>query len=173
LAISTTVPPRPGRTRNLITVEIGGMKVCKSPADVIVTHSLGSCVGLTLFDPLARVGGMVNCLLPLAAIDPQNALAVPCMFVDTGVAALLREMLAQGAQVQNLIAKAAGAGSPLGGGDALRLGERNLTVLCEVLGKSRITIAKQDTGGAKARTLYLYVGDGRTTVKTEGAEVEL
>lgn len=164
---------RPGKARIFVTVDIGTMKVSKSLAEVLVTKSLGSCVGLTLFDPAVRIGGMINCLLPLAKIDPQNALTIPCMFVDTGVEAILGEMYALGAQRQNLVAKVAGAGSPLAGGQALGLGERNLASLREVLAKNGITIAKQDVGGTLARTLTLYLADGRTTVKTDGQEVDL
>ena len=149
------------------------MKVSKSADDVIVTYSLGSCVGLTLFDPIAKVGGMIHCMLPMSKIDPEKARIKPYMFVDTGVAALLGELYAMGAQRQNLVAKVAGAGSPLGREETFRIGQRNYTILRKFLWKNNILIDKENVGGSKARTLYLYMGDGRTTVKSEGKEVEL
>lgn len=93
------------------------------------------------------------------------------MFVDTGVAAMLHEMYQAGAQRQNLIAKVAGAGSPLGKEETFRIGQRNYTILRKFLWKNNILIAKEDVGGSKARTLYLHMADGRTTVKSEGQEV--
>jgi len=149
------------------------MKIARNPQDVIVTYSLGSCVGLTLFDPVAGVGGMIHCMLPLSKIDPEKARIKPYMFVDTGVASMLGELYALGAQRQNLIAKVAGAGSPLGREETFRIGQRNYTILRKFLWKNNILIEKEDVGGSKARTLYLYMADGRTTVKSEGKEVEL
>lgn len=149
------------------------MKISCSPTDILVTYSLGSCVGLTLYDPVAGVGGMIHCMLPLSKIDPEKASRKPYMFVDTGVAAMLGDLYARGAQRQNIIAKVAGAGSPLGREETFRIGQRNYTILRKFLWKNNILIDKEDVGGSKARTLYLYMEDGRTTVKSEGKEVEL
>ncbi len=154
-------------------VDISDLKVSRYPDDVLVTYSLGSCVGLTLYDPVAVVGGMIHCMLPMSKIDPDKARLRPSMFVDTGVAAMLGELYAMGAQRQNLIAKVAGAGSPLGREETFRIGQRNYTILRKFLWKNNILIEKEDVGGSKARTLYLYMADGRTTVKSEGKEVEL
>ncbi len=168
-----TRPNRLAGVKSNITVDISDMKIARTPEDVIVTYSLGSCVGLTLYDPIAGIGGMIHCMLPLSKIDPEKARIKPYMFVDTGVAAMLGELYALGAQRQNLIAKVAGAGSPLGREETFRIGQRNYTILRKFLWKNNILIAKEDVGGSKARTLYLYMADGRTTVKSEGKEVEL
>ena len=156
-----------------MTVGISDMKLSKSPSDVIVTYSLGSCVGLTLYDPVVKVGGMIHCMLPLSKIEPEKARIRPYMFVDTGLAAMLTEIYALGAQSKNLIAKVAGAGSPLGKEDTFRIGQRNYTILRKFLWRNNILIDNEDIGGAKARTLYLYMEDGRTIMKAEGKEVEL
>ncbi len=166
-------PARVQRVRANITVDISDLKLSRSPDDVIVTYSLGSCVGVTLYDPVAQVGGMIHCMLPLSKIDRDKAKIKPYMFVDTGVAAMLGELYAMGAQRQNIIAKVAGAGSPLGKEETFRIGQRNYTILRKFLWKNNILIDKEDVGGSKARTLYLYMADGRTTVKSEGKEVEL
>jgi len=159
--------------RSSITVDISDMKLSDKPTDVIVTYSLGSCVGVTLYDPVAGVGGMIHCMLPLSKIDPEKAKIKPYMFVDTGVSSMLGKLYAMGAQRQNIIAKVAGAGSPLGREETFRIGQRNYTILRKFLWKNNILIDKEDVGGSKARTLYLYMADGRTTVKSEGKEVEL
>ncbi len=168
-----TRPSRIGIARSSITVDISGMRLTNNREDILVTYSLGSCVGVTLFDPMAGIGAMIHCMLPLSKIDPEKAKLKPYMFVDTGVAAMLGEMYAMGAKRGNLIAKVAGAGSPLGREETFRIGQRNYTILRKFLWKNNILIDKEDVGGAKARTLYLYMADGRTTVKSEGKEVEL
>ncbi len=172
----TQLLTRPNRllgVKSNITVDISDMKIADKPEDVIVTYSLGSCVGLTLYDPIAGIGGMIHCMLPLSKIDREKAKIKPYMFVDTGVAAMLGQMYAMGAQRQNIIAKVAGAGSPLGKEETFRIGQRNYTILRKFLWKNNILIDKEDVGGSKARTLYLYLKDGRTTVKSEGKEAEL
>ncbi len=158
---------------NLHVVEISDLKATRRQSDVLVTYSLGSCVGLTLFDPVARVGGMMHCMLPLSKIDPERAETNPCMFVDTGVAALLRTLFRWGATKQSLIAKVAGAGSPLGPDEIFRIGQRNFTVLRKILWKNNILIAGEDVGGSAARTLVLEMASGRTLVRSRGKEVEL
>lgn len=166
-------PTRTQRSSSTITVDISDMKLSRNPNDVIVTYSLGSCVGVSMYDPVAKVGGMIHCMLPMSKIDPDKARLKPYMFVDTGVAAMLGELYAMGAQRQHIVAKVAGAGSPLGREETFRIGQRNYTILRKLLWKNNILIDKEDVGGSKARTMSLYMKDGRTTVKSEGQEAEL
>ena len=161
------------KARANLTVDISDLKLSNCSDDIIVTYSLGSCVGVTLYDPIAKVGGMIHCMLPLSKIDREKARLKPYMFVDTGVAAMLGELYSLGVQRQNLVARVAGAGSPLGREETFQIGQRNYTILRKFLWKNNILIENEDVGGSKARTLYLYMADGRTTVKSEGKEVEL
>ena len=156
-----------------ITVGISDMKVSKNPDDVIVTYSLGSCVGLTVYDAKARVGGMVHCMLPLSKIDPNKAQNNPFMFTDTGVPALLTALYDLGAEKKHLVAKVAGAANLLDEHGTFRIGERNFIVLRKVLWKNNILIAAEDTGGSVARTLSLNLGDGRVQVKSKGQTYDL
>ena len=47
----------------VIKVGMADLNVCKAP-DVITTLGLGSCIGLVLYDPVTKVGGMVHYMLP-------------------------------------------------------------------------------------------------------------
>jgi len=149
------------------------MKVSDRPDDVLVTYSLGSCIGLALFDPVACVGGMIHCMLPLSRIDPTKARANPHMFTDTGVPALVQALFDRGAERKRLVAKAAGAASLLDEKGMFKIGERNYTVLRKVLWKNNILIANEDVGGTIARTMYLHMADGRTVIKSKGKEWDL
>jgi chemotaxis protein CheD len=156
-----------------VTVDISDMKIARTPDEILVTYSLGSCVGLALYDASAGVGGLIHCMLPLSKIDPDKAQLRPFMFVDTGVTRLLGDLFKLGATRQNLVAKVAGAGSPLGREETFRIGQRNYTILRKLLWKNNILIDSEDIGGSKARTMYLYMTDGLVTVKSEGKEVPL
>jgi chemotaxis protein CheD len=154
-------------------VDISDMRVSSCAGDILVTYSLGSCVGLSLYDPVARVGGLVHCMLPLSRIDKAKARQRPCMFTDTGVVALLQGMLEHGARRKRLIAKVAGACSLLDEKKLFRIGERNYTVLRKVLWKNNLLIEAADVRGTKPRTMYLFMKDGRTVIRSSGQEVEL
>jgi chemotaxis protein CheD len=149
------------------------MVVSDRPDDVIATYSLGSCVGLTLYDPEAGVGGVVHCMLPLSRIDPEKAKQQPCMFTDTGVSLLLQAMFDVGAERRRLVAKVVGAGSPLDEKRLFKIGERNYTVVRKILWKNNVLITAEDIGGSQPRTMYLYMADGRVVVRSGKREVVL
>jgi chemotaxis protein CheD len=149
-------------------VGIAELVVTTDPAEVLVTHSLGSCVGLALYDPVKGVGGMLHAMLPVSTLDPTRAAANPPMFTDTGVAALLRGVFDLGATRADLVAVVAGASNVLDPQGLFRIGERNHLVLRRMLWKNGILIADEDVGGTATRTLTLEMATGRTTVKTGG-----
>ena len=146
------------------------MKVTTSPEDVLITYSLGSCIGLSLYDPVAHVGGLIHCMLPLSRIDLSKAKDRPCMFTDTGVTALIESLIGRGAKMCNVVARVAGASQIMDDRGTFRIGERNYTVLRKILWKNGILIAAEDIGGNAARTMALYMGDGRTTIRVNGVE---
>ena len=149
------------------------MLLSHNPDEVLVTYSLGSCVGLTLYDPALKLGGMIHCMLPLSSLNPEKAKSSPEMFVDSGVAELLRQMYGRGAEKRRLVDKLAGAGAPLDDNGTFRIGERNLKVVRQMLANNGIAIRGESVGGTIARTMYLYLGDGRTVIKSRGQETEL
>ena len=141
--------------------------------EVLVTYALGSCIGLTLWDPVARVGGLIHCMLPLSRADKEKARLNPSMYVDTGVVMLLRKLLEKGAKKSRLIAKIAGASKLMERNDMFRIGERNYTVMRKVLWKNDILIDQEECGGSKPRTMALYLASGVTTIKSGKVETKL
>lgn len=152
------------------TIGISDMKITENPDDVLITYALGSCVGLTLYDRNLNIGGMVHCMLPLSKTDLRKAEEQPCMFTDTGVTMLLHSMLDCGCQLRDLVARLAGASRIMDSGGLFRIGERNYTVARKMLWKNKVLISSEDVGGTSARTMSLYMKDGRTTIRSNGAE---
>lgn len=149
------------------------MKTATHPEDILITYSLGSCLGLTLYDPQSGIGGMLHCMLPLSRADKKKAEASPCMYTDTGVTLLLKELYGLGARQKNIIAKVAGGASMFDDNGRFRIGERNYTVLRKVLWKNNIVLKSEEVGGTIPRTMILYLCDGRTMIKSQGTEREL
>ena len=154
-------------------VGISEMKISNRQDDVLITYSLGSCLGLSLYDPDVKVGGLIHCMLPLSKIDVEKARRTPAMFVDTGVPLLLQELFDKGAKRSRIIAKAAGCGQLLDDKKLFKIGERNYTVLRKILWKNNIMIKSEDVFGQVSRTMSLYLSSGTTTIKSRGKEKEL
>lgn len=153
-------------------VAVGDMKVGKD-GDVLVTHALGSCLGLIIYDPVARVGGLLHAMLPLSKINLQKAESNPFMFVDKGVPLLFKTVYQMGGQKQRLIVKAAGCGSPLGKNAMFKIGERNYTVLKKLLLKNNILLEAEDVGGTDSRTVNVDLSSGQTTIRIREGRKEL
>ena len=111
-----------------------------SDGDFLITHALGSCLGLAVYDPVAKVGGLLHAMLPLSKINKEKARLNPYMFVDTGVPVIFKMLYEMGAQKKRLIVKAAGCGNPLGKDQLFKIGERNHTLLKKLLWKNSITM---------------------------------
>jgi chemotaxis protein CheD len=156
-----------------LIVGISDMRISSDPGEVLATFALGSCVGLTLYDPDSGIGGLIHCMLPLSRMDPAKALVNPCMFVDTGVQAMIQAMFDRGAQRKNLIAKVAGASRIMDSEGVFNIGERNHTVLRKVLWKNNILVSGEDVGGSAPRTVYLHLDTGKTILKVSGQAKEL
>ena len=153
-----------------MVVGVGDMAVSRDSGDVLVTYSLGSCIGVTLYDPEANVGGLIHCLLPLSKISPEKAKETPAMYVDTGFVELLKQVLQSGADKNRLIVKVAGCGAPIDRNGRFKIGDRNLAVLRKLLWKNKLLISGEDVGGTKPRTMKLFLDSGETTIAS-GKEV--
>ena len=153
-------------------VAVGDMKIGQD-SDTIVTHALGSCLGLMVYDPVAKIGGLLHAMLPLSKINPQKAETNPYMFVDTGVPALFKALYDIGGQKSRMVVKAAGCGNPLGKNEMFKIGERNYTVLKKLLWKNNILLESEDIGGAQSRTVHFNIATGQTIISSNGQKREL
>lgn len=153
-----------------IVVGMCDMNVTTDPDATLVTYSLGSCLGVALFDPEAGVGGLLHCMLPLSVAHPEKAKTNPAMFTDTGFVGLLTEVLAKGASKSRLIVKIAGGGAPMDSGGRFKIGERNFTVVRKILWKNELLITNSDVGGTRPRTMRLVMSNGQVEIST-GREV--
>ena len=161
-----------GRER-LRTVGLSDMAVSTSQDEVLVTYSLGSCLGLSLYAPSIGAAGLLHCMLPQASLDPEKARRKPGMFVDLGVQTLVDALLSLGVTRRGLVAKVAGGANVFDDRGMFRIGERNYAILRKVLWRNDILIAAEDVGGTKARTMYVSVATGRVILRFGTEQVEL
>jgi chemotaxis receptor (MCP) glutamine deamidase CheD len=107
-------------------VDIADLQVSKDPKADLVTYSLGSCIGVAIWDPEVRVGGMLHYMLPQSSISPEKAKANPAMFADTGIPQLFRSAYELGAIKKRMIVKVAGGSSLLDDNGTFNIGKTQL-----------------------------------------------
>ena len=157
-------------------VGMGSMRVSTDPEERLVTYALGSCLGLAVYDPVARVGGLLHAMLPLSTIHPEKARQNPLMFVDTGVPALFRACYAAGALKEQMVVKVAGGASIAADGesDQFQIGKRNLMVPRKLVWKNEVLLRAQDVGGYRAtRTMWLAIANGELRLRVNGCDLSL
>ena len=130
----------------VIKVGMADLNICKSP-DIITTLGLGSCIGLTLYDPVTKIGGLVHYMLPDSTQMRNNSNIAK--FADTGIDELLKQVLRAGANRTRLVAKIAGGAkmfSVSGSSNISNIGERNALAAKAKLKQLRIRLIAEDTG---------------------------
>lgn len=141
--------------------------------DLIVTHALGSCVGVAIHDPVAKVGGILHYMLPMSSLDRDKASKNPYMFGDSGIPAFFQEAYSLGAVKDRMRVVIAGGARVIESVQTLDIGSRNVVIARKLFWKNGVLIAAEDVEGNRPRTLFLEVGSGKTWFTTRGEVHEL
>jgi chemotaxis protein CheD len=159
--------------KNRLIVNVSDGRVSNDPVDVLATYSLGSCIGVCLYDPVAHVGGMLHYQLPSSMMDVKRAKENPMMFADSGMNILMREMTALGASKKRMQVKIAGGAAMDSGPKGFDIGKRNYLAIKKILWQNSIFLDAEDVGGTSARNLYMNIADGAVTVRANGLQKNL
>lgn len=156
----------------VIKVGMADLNVCKAP-NSITTLGLGSCIGLILYDPVTKVGGMVHYMLPDSTKVRNNSNIAK--FADTGIDELLKRVVAAGASKQRLIAKIAGGAKMFevsGLSEVGNIGARNAEAARNILNAKGIRLVAEDTGLNYGRTVELDCETGEYHIKSVGKPIK-
>lgn len=149
--------------------------VGKAPG-IITTIGLGSCVGLTLYDPITKIGGMLHLMLSDSTKFSYSQNINRAKFADTGIRDMYDNMLEMGANKSNLVAKIAGGAQMFAikeGNDMLNIGARNIEATEQTLGELNIPILGSDVGETYGRTIELDLEDGSLKVITVNRDIKM
>ena len=138
---------------NIIKVSMADLKVGRAP-DSLTTLGLGSCIGLTLYDPVTKIGGLVHYMLPDSTKLKNNSNIAK--FGDTGIKELYKQVVANGASPRRIVAKIAGGAKMFevsGLSQVGNVGERNSEEAKIILKELRIPLIAEDTGLNYGRTV--------------------
>ncbi len=156
----------------IIKVGMADLKIAKAP-DVLTTLGLGSCVGIALYDGVAKIGGLAHIMLPDSTQIKNNSNVAK--FADTAIEQLIEELVSSGARTTRLVAKIAGGAHMFefkNMDDMMRIGSRNVSAVTACLEAFRIPIIASDTGSNYGRTVELHTTTGVFVVKTIGHGVK-
>ena len=139
-------------------------EICIAAAPAVLRTVLGSCVGLALYDPHVRVGGLAHIVLP----ESRGENASAGKFADTAVPALIEELIKRGAKKSSLSARLAGGARMFKVVSMKNIGEMNAVAVRRLLAERFIPIVQEDLGGEKGRRMTLNVQTGEVSVEFPG-----
>ncbi len=151
-----------------VVVGMSDMKVSNDPKAILVTYSLGSCIGIAVHDPIAGVGGILHFMLPDSSLDIAKARGNPFIFADTGIPALFQAAYGLGAKKERLKVVIAGGANILDPKDFFQIGKKNYAAAKRLFDKNRLSPSYEDVGGEVDRTVSLMVHNGSTIIRSTG-----
>lgn len=154
-------------------VGISDMKWSNGDGDIIVTHALGSCIGIAVYDTIARIGAILHYMLPTGKVDKMKAESKPYMFGDIAIPALFNELYKNGAVKENIRVVMAGGAQVFERKDFFAIGKRNVVIARKMFWKNNIMISAEHVGGTIPRTMYLDINSGQTWLTSNGERVDL
>jgi len=145
---------------NLVVVGMADCVVSRDSKATLITYALGSCIAVSVYDPVIQVGGLLHYVLPDSANDLGRARANPAFYADTGIAELLLQVYDVGAEKTRLKVRIAGGARVLEDGKFFNIGSRNFLAVKKLLWQAGILIEQASVGGNRYRTLGLRLSDG-------------
>lgn len=155
-----------------LKVGIGDMKLTRNEGSII-TYALGSCIGITFYDPAIRLGALLHIMLPSQFNASDTNLF---KYADTGIRETIRKLSAFGMVKSRTVVKIAGGAKMFeisGNADFGNIGQRNAANVKKVLMEEGMRLAAEDTGGTYARTMKLELLTGSVSIKTFGRPLKI
>jgi len=159
----------------MIVVGLGEMQVAGNCSLVLACLGLGSCIGVSAYDPEARVGAMVHIVLPHG--NNADSLKSPTKYANTALPYMVKEMEKLGAAKRRIILKIAGGAkiiSTVPTGSILDIGDRNISAVKDAIFENDLRLKTEELRGTLGRSMWLYIETGVTKLRTtSGPMVEI
>ena len=150
----------------IIEVDLADLKIAQVSVR-LVTRGLGSCLGITIYDPIKKIGAMAHAMLP--DIDKARIKSNPARFVNSVIKKAVEELEKLGSSRVHLVAKLFGGAHMfafIASDSILNVGQKNIEAAEATLKKLGIKVAAQEIGGAFGRTIELNLENGKVLVRT-------
>jgi putative nucleotidyltransferase with HDIG domain len=145
-------------------VPAGAYRVSEKKNEILNAY-LGTCVGLSLCDRKAKIGGLIHILLP----EPGGSdyLGKPVNYAITGLPIFIKELHKLGSEISRLEATLAGGalvGDISKADMELDIGGRTVEVTERILRNAGISIIRRETGGFFSCRLSLNLDTFESTI---------
>lgn len=141
-------------------VGIGEMAISNNLNDTIKTFALGSCLGITAYSAIRKVGGIIHIALPKPArIEDANSRY--CYYATTGLPYFIQQFSKDfGCAKGELVIRIFGGAESLRENDTFNVGRQNLEITKRILQDMNLGIHYAETGETVSRTIELEVASG-------------
>ncbi len=156
-----------------LIVGVGDMIVSNKTDDRIITYALGSCIGITIYDPIAKVGGMLHAMLPDSSINKRGKELIVYKYINTGIPALFKEAYNLGAKKNRIKLKMAGGSQILDESNFFNIGKRNYAAARKMLWKNNMMIENEYCDKSESITLMLDIETGEVIMKIKNEMISL
>jgi len=152
---------------NIIEVQMADLQIASGPSVLLVTRGLGSCLGITFYDPIKKLGAMAHAMLP--DFDKARSKTNPHRFVNSSIHKMVEEFERKGCPRTRIIAKLFGGAhmfSFINTDSVLNVGQKNIEMAQALLKELGIKVVGEEIGGTFGRTIEFDLDDGKVMVKT-------
>lgn len=152
-----------------VRVDMAGFKVESRPVELVT--SVGSCIGICLYDSIRKCGGLAHIMLPQSSLGLQEPL--PGKYADTAVDALVKGIREITKSENRLSAKIAGGANMFAStlANGLDIGAKNIRATKEALERHRIRLISEDVGGSHGRRISFNLASGIIIVRLHNGEI--
>jgi chemotaxis protein CheD len=152
-----------------VRVDMAGFKVDNRTVELVT--SVGSCIGICLYDCVHRCGGLAHIMLPHSSLGPQEPL--PGKYADTAITALIKGIKELTKSEHRLSAKIAGGANMFASTTAngLDIGAKNIKAVQSILEEHHIRLIGEDVGGSHGRRINFSLASGVTIIRLHNGEI--
>lgn len=154
-----------------IIIGIGEYAISNKKEDTLKTYALASCVGITMYCPLSKVGGMIHIALPDHQITKvQNN--KPGYYASLGVPLLLDMMERKfNCKKGNLKIQLFGGADSINKVDFFNIGKKNIQEITYLLTKMNLQYSSTNVGGYFSRTIEMDIATGQIKFHTQPIKI--
>lgn len=148
----------------MINVGIGEYAISNDVTSSLITHALGSCVGVIMYCPLNHYAAMAHIVLPSGdstRLEERHA----AYFADDFLPRMLTGFSSMSHCSWKYTKVTLVGGADSGAiNDFFLVGQRNLKVIRDILDARNIAYNDEETGGRYSRTVRIHIKDGEIKI---------
>jgi chemotaxis protein CheD len=155
------------RNEVMVAVGLGEIHLSNDTNVVLACLGLGSCIGVSAYDPVSHVGAMAHIVLPQG--NEADCERTPAKFANSALPFMVKEMEKKGAIKKRIVMKIAGGAKIISNvppKSILDIGDRNVTAIKISFAEHQLQLTAEDLFGKLGRSMWLHIETGITRVRT-------